>query len=210
MIELYGITGRKGHGKDTLARLIAEADPGFIIVHFADALKQMASRIFEMPENIFYDNTQKEQLFSTPIKLDNFITFMRSETGLEIQPIGLSAVSPRELMQLFGTEYVRKARENFWTQILISDITCSRHNKFIVSDVRFPDEMKAIKGIGGKIIKVVKTDAPIETGGHASEAEVDNLIPDLLIGVKIGDINLLRHAADLIVRGCFRYVPWQD
>lgn len=197
-MKLYGITGKKGHGKDTFARLVVEADGTFVVTHFAKALKQMIPRIFGVTANQLNDPDLKEVPLTSPIEIDSFLPAMRSETGLNIQPAGRIARSPREIMQLFATEYVRKAQWDYWVQRLIADI--STYERVLIADVRFPNEEKAIRDAGGKIIKIVKIDAPLVIDGHASETEIDKIEPDLLVGVKNGDLHTLQQIADLVAQ----------
>jgi hypothetical protein len=193
---IYGITGRKGHGKDSVAKFLLKKDSTFFVTHFGDAMKEMTTHIFGLTKDQLYDQTQKEVPFPQPLVLDLFVPAMKAETGLDIQPVGKVATSPREVLQFFATEYVRHVQDDYWVQRLISTIKDKK--RILVPDVRFPNEAAAIRAVGGKIVKVVKTDV-VEIGGHASEAEVDNIEPDVLLGVKTGDMEGLERLAQALL-----------
>lgn len=201
MLQWYGISGRKGHGKDTFARLVQGFNKNFLISHFADKLKEIAGRVFGLTEAQMHDPIVKEQPLDKPVEMDLYIEQMRTETGLDIQPAGKTATSPRELMQFLGTEYVRKAQNDYWIQCVVKDTSGVRCA--LVPDTRFPNEADAIRSAGGKIIKVVRIDAPTKNDGHASETEIDKIVPDLLIGAKTGDLTLPQWIAALVSMGDF-------
>jgi len=208
--ELYGITGRKGHGKDTFARLVCEAGRGtFQVVHFAKVLKQMAARLFRLTDAQMNDPTFKESSLAVPIHMDHLLEAMRQETGLmELQPAGKIATSPREVMQFFGTEYVRRAQGDYWIQRLLGEVKHGR--RLLVPDTRFPDEADALRSVGGRIIKVLRIGSPEQGDTHASETETDKIEPDLLLGIKTGDLSLARRVATLIALGKFKAAAKYD
>ncbi len=201
MQVLIGCSGRKLHGKDTFARLVREGNNIFHINHFAGSLKAICAKVFGLAEAQMYDPVIKEQAFDTPVVMDNYLEALRAETGLDIQPAGKIARSPRELMQFVGTEYVRKAQDDYWIQRLISDT--STYSRVIVPDTRFPNEANAIRSVGGKIIKVVRIDMAIPENEHASESEIDKIDPDLLVGAVTGDLSLPQRVAMLVADGKF-------
>lgn len=212
--ELYGITGSKGHGKDTFARLIVEANErntaarnkgistkSFTIAHFAADLKHMSGRIFGLSLEQMHDPALKEATLKAPLDMDLFLEAMCSETGLSIQPAGKIARSPREVMQYFGTEYVRRTQDDYWIQRLIVGV--QRHRRALVPDTRFLNETAAIRLAGGRVIKIVRIDAPEKTDGHSSETEMAAIEPDLLIGVRTDDLSLPKRIANLVAAGKF-------
>ena len=199
--ELYGITGRKGHGKDTFAALVEKANDSFSRTHFAAALKHMSGRIFGLTEGQMHDPALKEQPLSHAVTMDLFVEAMRKETGLAIQPRGKVATSPREVLQFFGTDYVRAVQGDFWIQRTCSEVVNKR--QVLIPDTRYPNEADALRGLGGLVIKVVRIDAQPSTDGHSSETQIDNIDPDLLLGVKTGDLSLAERVAGLVAMNRF-------
>jgi hypothetical protein len=199
--ELYCIAGMKKHGKDTLARFIQEANPKFYITHFADRLKEIAGKVFGLTNEQFNDQDLKEVLFDTPIVMDLSLDALRIETGLDLQKQDKVANNPREILQYFGTEYTRKVQDDYWVQCVLDDV--KDRNNVLIPDTRFPNEAKAIRSVGGLVIKVVRVDMPVSTDGHASETQVAAIEPDLLIGATTGDFDTLKKIAGYIAKNDF-------
>ena len=214
-IEVYGISGGKGHGKDTFCGLILKHNADwytqrkwevrnqtFKVLHFADDLKRLASKIFGIPLDSFIDPDKKEVRFESPIDLDLFVSAMKSETGLSIEKHGLMATSPREVMQRFGTEYVRGAQDDYWINLTLGKIGKSK--RVLIPDTRFVNELQGVLSIGGRIIEVLRVDAQKVLDAHSSETERSKFNPDLIVGVRTGDLSLPNRVARLIATGKFQ------
>ena len=197
--EFYGIMGPKGHGKDRFAKMVSSFGV-FTTNHFAAKLKSLAGIIFGLTEGQMHDPAQKEVSFSVPIEMDIFLGAMRRETSLSIQPAGMVAHSPREVLQFFGTEYVRRAQDDYWISSLINSVTSRR---VLVPDTRFPNEAEAIRKAGGKIIKIIRLDLPASGDSHASETESGLIEPDLLLGTLTNEFSVPMKVAALIAKGKF-------
>src|SRR3990172_247145 len=206
--EIYGIAGKKGHGKDTFARLVCEAISAhkerkympFQIRHFADNIKQLSMRIFGITERQLTDPAIKDTPLSSPIVLDNYVDIMKSETGIAIGQHGLIARTPREVMQFFGTNYVRHTQDDYWVESFMSKMT----KRTLVPDVRFMNEAEAIKKDGGCLIKIVRIDSEDTGDTHVSETEIDKIDPDLVIGTRTNNLSLPSVVANLVAIGKFK------
>jgi hypothetical protein len=213
---LIGITGYKQHGKDTLAKTIAECPPSagkawrgeWMITHFADPLKEMAKSVFGLSDEDVYTDQGKETLFPTPLFMDSYLRGMRQATGLDIQPRQLSASTPRQVLQYFGTEYVRSVAPSYWFDQLSLHIR--GHNKVLVPDLRFLNEAEFLRSLGGVIIKVRRTDLPDSADNHPSEKEVGQIDPDLELGTVTGRFSLQERVATLISQGKFHQTSTYD
>lgn len=148
-MRLIGITGRMGHGKDTVAQFIQESW-GHEVLAFADTLKQVVAMIACEPLENFYDRELKEK-FSPAL-----------------------GMTRREALQKMGTEVGRNLfGPNIWTDNLITRWLSSGKLPTVVSDVRFDEEARAIIANGGVIIRVVRpalNDTPVT---HSSEEGID-------------------------------------
>lgn len=86
----------------------------------------------------------------------------------------LIKLTPRLLMQLLGTDFGRNmVHPNLWVNSLMSDYACCDKN-WLVSDVRFPNEIEAIKERGGKIIKIERFSPNDKKELHESETALNN------------------------------------
>jgi hypothetical protein len=85
--------------------------------------------------------------------------------------------SPRRAAQLIGTEGFREQiRTTVWTDYAIRKATDSVRDgqSAVISDVRFPDEMDAVRANGGLLWGIQRN--AVESHNHASEQH----IPDML------------------------------
>lgn len=106
-------------------------------------------------------------------------------------------VTPRYILQVLGTDACRKMiYDNTWIDYWIREYAKNFDptEVTIVTDVRFKNEMQAIKEKGGVVWKLMRDGGPGATGGvtnHASEVE-QNSIPDsefdALILARSGDV----------------------
>lgn len=207
-MDVYGISGLKNHGKDTLARLMQRErealgiSPAFHTTHFAYELKRLCMVIFGLTEAQVYDQDLKEVPLSTPIEMDEYLGLMRKHTDLNIQPAGKLASSPREVMQFFGTEYVRKTEDRYWLTCVLKVIK-EKGNFVLIPDTRYPNEADALRSIGGRVIRVRRLDLPEGTDGHSSETELTKIDPDLYLGTITDKFELQTKVAALLATGNF-------
>jgi hypothetical protein len=77
-----------------------------------------------------------------------------------IQGLNLVKMTPRMLMQMLGTEFGRDmVHPNLWVNALMNEY---KRQKWLVTDVRFFNEAKAIKDRGGILIRVNRDFTPKE------------------------------------------------
>lgn len=209
MKEIYAVSGKKGHGKDTFAKLVQGMNGSFSVVHFADKLKAIAQEVFGLSIEQTQDPSLKEVPFEEPIEMDLHLQDMRVLTGLQdLQPAGKVAKTPREVMQFLGTEYVRKAQGDYWIRSTIDGIQDG--SRVLIPDTRFINEARAVRDIRGYVIRVTRIDLASSNDTHDSEVEIDKITPDLLIGVRTGDLTLPRWVAALISMGEFTQASRYD
>jgi hypothetical protein len=164
-IQLIGIHGYAGAGKDTVAKYLHAFYKNVYIEHFADPLKASASEAFGIPLEDFTDPEAKNV----------------------IHPYW--KVSPRQIVQFLGTEVYREVvgkllpqvGPNFWVErlkgkfsgklLLENEGEYSEGDTVIIADVRFQNEIDFIIDNGGVIIKVERSGYEGNVGipGHASE-----------------------------------------
>jgi energy-coupling factor transporter ATP-binding protein EcfA2 len=143
---IIGLTGKKGCGKSSVARIIAE-QYNYGIKSFATPIKLMLSAM-GLSNDELYDPKKKEDIIP--------------EFGK----------SPRELMQLLGTEFGRTlVSQNIWVTSLEKHL--DRSKNYVIDDVRFANEAAMIRAHDGVIVRVVRglDDSPDE---HISEAGINS------------------------------------
>jgi len=119
--------------------------PYIKVYHFADPLKDMAINLFGLnPKHVYGSNEDKNMV-----------------TELEWKHIPLSnkkAGSPtvREFLEHFGTKIIRKIKNDAWSRFSLNKIITEGSEIAIVPDVRFPNEVDAIKDEGGIVIRLTR------------------------------------------------------
>lgn len=88
-------------------------------------------------------------------------------TELKIQD---KNVSSREIMQYIGTDIFRKIKSDVWVESTIKKIIKDGPAMAIITDCRFPNEVDAIKQVGGKVIRLSRD--PYHSD-HLSESILD-------------------------------------
>lgn len=143
---IVGLGYKAGSGKDTLADMLVERI-GFTKIAFAEPLKEAAKLLCGWDDRHVYGNL-KEQV-------DPFWGF-----------------SPRTFLQRLGTDAVRNnIADDFWVKATLRKMKDSTKTKFVVTDVRFPNEANAIREAGGRLFRLDRECAG--AGNHASETALD-------------------------------------
>lgn len=126
-LRVIGVSGKARAGKDTLFA-IAEKD-GYTKLSFAGELKRRARQDFGLT-----DEHTDGKLKEVPSDL-------------------LLGHSPREFLIELGNLY-RKYRPSFWVDIILNQILANPYDRFMITDVRYPNEAEAIKSVGGSILRL--------------------------------------------------------
>lgn len=157
---IIGVCGKKFSGKSTVARLLHNAT-GYEVVSFANKLKDVCCVL---------SGCTREDLEDYDFKENELVPDY-------LRPYCLNAEKPtfRAFLQHFGSEVMRGINDNIWIDCTLSN--CG--SDVIVSDVRFPNEAKAVKARGGIVIKVVREGCGGDS--HCSEVSIDEIVPDIII-----------------------------
>lgn len=143
---LIGVTGKARSGKDTVANFIVAAIGGYRYA-FADPIRTMLNAGFGIDMGDPYWQERKEI------------------------PIVAFGKSPRQMMQTLGTEWGRQlVHEDVWL-LLAQQKLLNTGSGMVISDVRFDNEARWVRKLGGIVVHVVREDA-VPVNEHASEAGV--------------------------------------
>ena len=144
---IIGICGLIGNGKGTVADYLVEQH-NFTKLSFADRLKDGVSTLFGWDRALLEGDTVESREFRE--KIDEYWT---AETGKE--------VTPRTVLQLYGTECLRRGFfDGIWVSLVKQQILNNPDKKYIIPDVRFPNEMKVITELGGQVWQVRRGEMP--------------------------------------------------
>lgn len=154
---LIGITGLAGSGKSEVARVLIE-EFGFTRVKFADPLKNML-------------RTMLRDVGHTAKDVERFL-----EGDLKESVVDGIGVTARRLMITLGTEWGRQQiADDLWIRLWA--VRAEQYPRILADDVRFPNEVAAIRAGNGKIWQVQRPG--LAAGEHVSEhldVEPDNVI----------------------------------
>lgn len=174
-MRLIGLSGAARSGKDTVGEFL-EREFDFKRYAFADPLKRAAHEMFGLPLEQFYEGDREV--------VNEFWGF-----------------SPRQMLQLLGTEGGRKVfREDIWTKR--AEQEWINHQNYVqnfsgggwvdyppgfrgmvITDIRFENEAKFIKDMGGFVLHIERPGFVGEVGvsNHASEAGYPDHLKDYTI-----------------------------
>jgi hypothetical protein len=142
---IIGICGLIGSGKGTVADILV--DQGFKKVSFADKLKDGVSTIFGWDRAMLEGDTDESRTWR-----EQRDDFWSAETKME--------VTPRLVLQLFGTDCMRNGFDDgVWVSLLKKTILDSPGN-YVVPDVRFENEIAMLRDIGGEVWEVQRGRTP--------------------------------------------------
>jgi hypothetical protein len=153
MIKLIGITGKARSGKGEAEKLIQKYY-GYEVDSFAEPMRKFIIDLLGLRGKEEY-----EQLKDSP------------------HP-ALGGKTIRYALQTLGTEWGREMISNsLWVDTLLAR---SASKNVVISDVRFLNELSAIRDNGGIIIKVVR-DFEISESLHQSEEGIPDELVDYII-----------------------------
>jgi len=199
---IIGVSGLAGSGKSEVARYLVQHH-GFVEVALADPIKRAAMEWFDFSETQLWGpseerNKPDQRYLQTVVNARH----MLSEEGLKKFPDGQvpQYLSPRAALQFLGTEVGRELYQDVWinkaiqTAVMlfqggwsyestrgITRAAVSRPVGVVISDVRFVNEVRALRVNGAVIWKIRRPQAGLagQAGQHASEMEQDSIPEDL-------------------------------
>ena len=143
---IIGICGFIGSGKDTIADYLVNVRQ-FRRVSFAGTLKDAVSAVFGWDRELLEGRTQESR------------TWREQRDEWWSQRLG-QEITPRQVLQQWGTEVCRKSyHDEIWVASLENRLRNSQ-NDVVITDCRFPNEIRAIHRSGGKVIRVRRGPEP--------------------------------------------------
>jgi hypothetical protein len=144
---IIGICGFIGSGKDTIADYLVNLHH-FRRESFANTLKDAVAAVFGWDRMMLEGRTKQAR-----------------EWREQVDPwwaerLGIPHLTPRWILQNWGTEVCRKAfHDDIWIASLENKLRASTDD-IVISDCRFPNEIRAIKNAGGRVVRVVRGAEP--------------------------------------------------
>lgn len=181
--KIVGLVGAMQSGKDTFGKILVE-ECNFTRIAFADRLRDSLYLLNpkvdfnldieatrdnpasnEFTENKVYTDTIRTKLLSTRVQdiVDKY--------GWEKAKQNYSEI--RRLLRFLGTESGRDIHgQDCWVNIVKRKIEAAPDTNFVITDVRFKNELDMIHSIGGITIQVIRTGFE-PTEEHSSEMPLE-------------------------------------
>jgi hypothetical protein len=144
---IIGVCGFIGSGKDTIADYLTNFH-GFRRESFANTLKDAVAQVFGWDRTMLEGRTKQAR-----------------EWREQVDPwwaerLNMPDLTPRLVLQLWGTEVCRKGfHDDIWIASLENKLRTSTDD-VVISDCRFPNEIKSIKNAGGIVVRVKRGPEP--------------------------------------------------
>jgi len=184
-MKVIGLTGFAKSGKSTAAEILKSM--GGQEVAFAKHLKDVCSVVLSIPRSHFDDQAYKEVKFSQSVNLYQweieqilkyFEVPVRLHPASVLKHQGTGLTSPRHVAQYIGTELLREIDTDIHIKMAFKLNEGSGAEFLICSDVRFANEMKAVRNGSGMVLGISRKAATPENieNLHPSEREIPSLI----------------------------------
>jgi hypothetical protein len=149
-----------------------------------------------------------DQVSELPLSKNLSVAQAEKVFGVLIKEPG--PMTARDVMQYVGTNIFRKMYSNVWVDATLRYILEEPPFLAVVADCRFPNEVDAIKEVGGKVIRLTRS--PYDDG-HDSETQLDDYDNFDLV---VDNANMNVHEAnqqialELLEWGYIPGIPTQD
>ena len=182
-MNIIGITGPAGSGKDECAKVLVERF-SFVRIALADEMKRFLARVYGWGPGRLWGPSEQRNLPDPD----------------------LGGLTARKALQHLGTEWGRAMHENTWINLVIRDAHRIAtqpvfytpeegliewfgrdgrdiYRSVVIPDVRFPNEVAAIHAVGGRVWRIDRPGAGLtgEAAAHASETGIADLTVDGII-----------------------------
>lgn len=144
---VIGVCGFAGSGKDTIADYLVNVHE-FRRESFASSLKDVVSMAFRWDREMLEGKSKESRRWREEV--DSWWA----------KKLEIPHLTPRWILQYWGTDVIRNAfHDNFWIASLENKLRTAQDD-VVISDCRFPNEIKAIRSQGGVVIRVVRGAEP--------------------------------------------------
>ena len=197
--KIIGFGGRLASGKTELAKICEEY--GYEKLYFALPLKQLCADLLD----ISIDELNVLKRNNTPIDITvgkDWVDIIHEETQIPFDNIneiigGITIHTVRDLLQIVGTDVIRKYNFNWHVERIKEMIEDGK--KYVIDDVRFPNEKDMIERNGGVCWYVVRPTMS-NVSNHVSETSLEWRHFDNVI-VNNHSLNYLKYHWELFMIG---------
>ena len=135
-----------GSGKDTVADYLVNFH-GYKRESFANSLKDAVSVVFGWDRELLEGRTKQSREWRET-RDEWWIARLKQD------------ITPRYVLQYWGTEVVRRGfHDDMWVASLENRLRQTQDD-IVITDCRFPNEIKALKNIGARVLRVKRGPEP--------------------------------------------------
>ena len=167
---IIALTGYSNSGKSTVSKYLVE-QLNFIELSFSSALKDVVGQLFSWDRNLLEGTTPESRIWRETVDTKWSKSFNQPD------------LTPRKVLQTFGTNVIRNFQDDFWIKILenkiIDILNMNKDANIVITDARFLNEIAFIKSYGGTIYWVIR-DLPVYHN-EIVEAINSNGIPNIKV-----------------------------
>jgi len=147
MSKIIGICGFMGSGKDTIADYLVN-NHEYRRESFANSLKDTVASMFNWDRDMLEGRSKSSREWREQVD------------AWWADRLGIPNLTPRWVLQYFGTDVVRQQfHDDMWIASLENRLAKSTDD-IVITDCRFPNELKAIRQAGGMVIRVKRGPEP--------------------------------------------------
>lgn len=144
---IIGICGFIGSGKDTAADYLVNFHE-FRRESFASSLKDAVAAVFGWDRSLLEGRTRESREWREQV--DTWWA----------QRLDIPNLTPRWVLQHLGTDVLRNHfHDDIWIASVENKLRQSKDN-VVITDCRFPNEIRAIKQLNGQVIWIVRGELP--------------------------------------------------
>jgi hypothetical protein len=149
MRTLIGLTGFIGSGKSTVANILTE-HYGYRQDSFAATVKDAVSAIFGWSRELVEGDTLESRHWR-----DTVDTWWSKE-------LGIANFTPRFALTHYGTDVMRRYfNDDIWLLTVKRRIMAYAGTPVVITDVRFPNEVKFVQSMSGQFINIERDARPV-------------------------------------------------
>lgn len=184
-MNLIVLSAPKKGGKDETFKILKENKICNGKLAIAGPLKDICTKIFNVPYQLFHDQDLKELPFKEPIKLTRrdinrvkweLLEYVNPDVPGQFYNINKAPIqglenkllhSPREMLQIIGTELIRDRVYKRWHCLAfvsdkhLKDKKINKNGTYAVTDCRFPNEYLEVSSIMGNKANFAYIERPI-------------------------------------------------
>jgi len=207
-IQVVGLCGFAFVGKDTVADVLA-VHARFHKVAFADALRAEICAAFGVDVATLTDRSRKQEpiadLALVKCRDMGYVGAVirhiaQQEAATPVLDLWTAPRSPRETLQLWGTQYRRAVDPLYWIRQVRTRIRFRAaelgETSFVVTDVRYPNEADLVREFAGELWQITRPSCGGELeGGHSSATDGSEFKPDRVLANSAG----IRHLQAMVL-----------